>query len=86
VTLRMNGPRVAMAVRKGQPGRLAYLSEFVEEAKSGLVKGALEHASVRGVHRCGDPLTTPARQGENLCFDILQSGSSRQATEYNSSR
>jgi polar amino acid transport system substrate-binding protein len=41
---------LAMAVRKGQPDRLAYMSEFVEEAKaSGLVKRAVEHAGVRGV-------------------------------------
>jgi polar amino acid transport system substrate-binding protein len=36
---------LAMVVRKDQPGRLAYISEFVEEAKaSGLVKRAVEHA------------------------------------------
>jgi polar amino acid transport system substrate-binding protein len=41
---------LAMAVRKDQPGRLAYISDFVEEAKaSGLVKRAVEHAGVRGV-------------------------------------
>jgi polar amino acid transport system substrate-binding protein len=41
---------LAMAVRKEQPGRLAYISEFVEEAKApGLVKRAVEHAGVRGV-------------------------------------
>src|SRR5215831_2605233 len=56
----MRGPRVledrygalilGMAVRKDQPGRLAYISEFVEETKaSGLVKRAVEHAGVRGV-------------------------------------
>ena len=40
----------AMAVPKGQAGRLAYISEFVEEAKaSGLVQRAIEHAEVRGV-------------------------------------
>lgn len=40
----------AMAVPKGQTGLLAYLNEFVEEAKaSGLVQGAIEHAGVRGV-------------------------------------
>jgi polar amino acid transport system substrate-binding protein len=34
--------RVAAAVAKGQPGRLAYISEFVEEAKaSGLVQRAI---------------------------------------------
>jgi polar amino acid transport system substrate-binding protein len=41
---------LAMAVRKDQPGLLAYISEFVEEAKAaGLVKRAVEHAGVRGV-------------------------------------
>jgi polar amino acid transport system substrate-binding protein len=40
----------AMAVPKGQAGRLAYISEFVEEAKaSGLVQQAIEHAGERGV-------------------------------------
>ena len=40
----------AMAVPKGQSGLLAYLNEFVEEAKaSGLVQGAIERAGVRGV-------------------------------------
>jgi polar amino acid transport system substrate-binding protein len=40
---------VAM-VPKGQPGRLAYVSEFIEEAKaSGLVKQTIDHAGLRGV-------------------------------------
>lgn len=40
----------AMAVPKGQTGLLAYVNEFVEEAKaSGLVQAAIEHAGVRGV-------------------------------------
>jgi polar amino acid transport system substrate-binding protein len=40
----------AMAVPKGQAGRLAYISEFIEEAKaSGLVQQAIERAGVRGV-------------------------------------
>ena len=40
----------AMAVPKGQAGRLAYISEFIEEAKaSGLVQRAIERAGVRGV-------------------------------------
>ena len=40
----------AALVPKGQPGRLAYVSEFVEEAKaSGLVKRAIEAAGLRGV-------------------------------------
>lgn len=42
---------LGMAVPKGQPGRLAYISEFVEEAKSsGLVQRVLDHAGWRGVH------------------------------------
>jgi polar amino acid transport system substrate-binding protein len=41
---------LAIAVRKNQPGRVAYISEFVEEAKAtGLVKRAIERAGVRGV-------------------------------------
>jgi polar amino acid transport system substrate-binding protein len=40
----------AIAVPKGQASRLAYISEFVEQAKaSGLVKEAIEHVGVRGV-------------------------------------
>jgi polar amino acid transport system substrate-binding protein len=38
-----------IAVAKGQAGRLAYLSQFIEEAKaSGLVRQALERAGLRG--------------------------------------
>ena len=49
-----------MVVRKGHPGRLAYMSEFVEEAKaSGLVKRAVEHAGVRGIEVA--PLREPTR-------------------------
>jgi polar amino acid transport system substrate-binding protein len=41
----------AIAVLKGQMGRLSYISEFVEEAKAtGLVQRAIERASVRRVH------------------------------------
>ena len=41
--------RVAMAIAKGQPGRLAYLSEFVEEAKtSGLIRHAIDRGALRG--------------------------------------
>jgi polar amino acid transport system substrate-binding protein len=41
---------IGMAVPKGQAGRLAYLSEFVEEAKaSGLVQRAIDRASWRGI-------------------------------------
>ena len=40
----------AMAVPKGQTERLAYITEFVEEAKaSGVVQRAIERAGVRGV-------------------------------------
>jgi len=39
----------AIAVPKGQAGRLAYVSDFIEEAKaSGLVQRALERAGLRG--------------------------------------
>ena len=42
--------RIAMAIPKGQAGRLAYISEFIEEAKaSGLVKRAIEAAGLQGV-------------------------------------
>lgn len=41
----------AMAVPKGQPGRLAYISDFIEEAKvSGLVQRAINDSGWRGVH------------------------------------
>lgn len=40
---------IALAVPKGQAGRLAYISEFIEEAKaSGLVQRAIEGADLRG--------------------------------------
>jgi polar amino acid transport system substrate-binding protein len=40
----------AMVVPKGQAGRLAYISNFLEEAKaSGLVQQAIERAGLRGV-------------------------------------
>jgi polar amino acid transport system substrate-binding protein len=40
----------AIAIPKGQAGRLAYLNEFVEQAKSlGLVQEAIERANLRGV-------------------------------------
>lgn len=42
---------LAMAVPKGQPGRLAYITEFIEDAKaSGLVQRAIEQAGLRGIH------------------------------------
>ena len=40
---------VGVALRKGQTGRLAYISEFVEEAKaSGMIKLAIERGGLRG--------------------------------------
>jgi len=40
----------AACVPKGHPERLAYISEFIEEAKaSGLMKSMIEHAGLRGV-------------------------------------
>lgn len=40
----------AMVVPKGQPGRLAYVSEFVEQAKSsGLIERAVMNSGWRGV-------------------------------------
>jgi polar amino acid transport system substrate-binding protein len=42
---------IGMVVPKGQTGRLAYISEFIEQAKaSGLVQQAVERASLPG-HR-----------------------------------
>ena len=42
---------LAMAVAKSHAGRLAYISEFVEEAKaSGVVQQAIEHGGLRGLH------------------------------------
>jgi polar amino acid transport system substrate-binding protein len=39
-----------MAVPKGAAARLAYLTEFIEEAKgSGLVQRAIDSVGVRGV-------------------------------------
>lgn len=50
----------AMAVPKGQSERLAYITEFIEEAKtSGLVQRAIESVGVRGVQVAlpGNPST-----------------------------
>jgi len=42
---------MAMAVAKGQAGWLAYVSEFVEEAKaSGLAQRAVDRNGLRGLH------------------------------------
>ena len=47
----------AMAVPKGQSGRLAYIGEFIEEAKaSGLVQQAIERAGQHGIR------VAPARE------------------------
>jgi polar amino acid transport system substrate-binding protein len=47
---RYGANRQAMAVPKGKPGRLTYISEFIEEAKaSGLVQRAIEHGGLHGV-------------------------------------
>jgi polar amino acid transport system substrate-binding protein len=41
---------VGLAVPKGQAGRLAYVSEFIEEAKSsGLIQRAIERAGLPGI-------------------------------------
>jgi polar amino acid transport system substrate-binding protein len=41
--------RTGMAIRKGQPERLAYISEFLEEAKaSGLIQGVIERNGLHG--------------------------------------
>jgi polar amino acid transport system substrate-binding protein len=51
---------LAMALSKGQPERLAYISEFIEEAKaSGLVQRAIEQGGLRGVQVAppGNPST-----------------------------
>jgi polar amino acid transport system substrate-binding protein len=42
--------RLGIAIKQGQPGRLDYVSGFVEEAKaSGLVLRALEQSGLRGI-------------------------------------
>ena len=55
---------VAMAVPKDQAGRLAYFSEFVEEAKaSGLVRGAIERRRLdAGNHRVAPAGNPNARE------------------------
>ena len=41
---------LAVALRKGQPGLLTYVSEFIAVAKaSGLLKGAVERSGMRGI-------------------------------------
>jgi polar amino acid transport system substrate-binding protein len=47
---------IAALVPKGHAGRLAYISEFLEEAKtSGLVQQAIERAGLRGVVQVAPP-------------------------------
>ena len=51
---------LAMALPKGKAGRLAYVTEFIEEAKaSGLVQRAIERGGLRGVQVAppGNPTT-----------------------------
>jgi polar amino acid transport system substrate-binding protein len=51
--------RPAVVVAKGQAARLAYVSEFIEEAKaSGFVRQAIERSGWRGV-RVAPPLPRP---------------------------
>jgi polar amino acid transport system substrate-binding protein len=57
---RFHATFIAMVVPKGQAGRLAYFSDFIEEAKaSGLVQRAIERAGLRGVQvaPAGNPST-----------------------------
>jgi polar amino acid transport system substrate-binding protein len=50
-----------MAVPKDQAGRLAYISEFIEEAKaSGLLQKAIERAGQPGIRV--DPPENPSAQ------------------------
>ena len=48
---RYGANRQAIAVAKGEAGRLSYISQFVEEAKaSGLVQRAIDHGGLHGIH------------------------------------
>jgi polar amino acid transport system substrate-binding protein len=50
----------AIAIAPGQAGRLAYINEFVEEAKaSGLVQRAIDRAGLRGVQVAPPATQTP---------------------------
>jgi polar amino acid transport system substrate-binding protein len=58
--------RVGVAIRKGQTERLAYIGEFVEEAKaSGLIGRAIERGGLRGfrVEPGGNANTGPGLSG-----------------------
>jgi polar amino acid transport system substrate-binding protein len=53
--------RITMVVAKGQAGRLAYISEFIEEAKaSGLVQRAIERGGSGG-YQAISPGSAPKR-------------------------
>jgi len=53
---------IGFAVPKGQPGRLAFVSEFAEEAKSsGLVQQVLDRAGWSGAHVAPSVATSVAR-------------------------
>jgi polar amino acid transport system substrate-binding protein len=53
----------AIVVAMGQTGRLGYINEFVEEAKtSGLLQRAIKHAGLRGVQVA--PLASPKPKNE----------------------
>jgi len=58
---RFHATFAAIAVPKGQAGRLAYINDFIEETKaSGLVQRAIERAGLRGVVQvapAGNPST-----------------------------
>lgn len=48
--------RVGIAIRKGQANRIAYIGEFIEEAKtSGLTQRAIESGRLRGFRICEGP-------------------------------
>ncbi len=52
----------AMTVPKGQPERLAYISDFIEDAKaSGLLQSAIINSGWRGVH-VAPPGNSPAQK------------------------
>ena len=62
---RYGANRVAMVVPKDQPGRLAYISDFIEEAKvSGLVQRVIEPAGLHGI-QVAPPAKPDAQLNEN---------------------
>jgi hypothetical protein len=47
---------VGIAIQKGQSGRLAYVSEFLDELKpSGLLRQAIDEAGLRGFEVVSSP-------------------------------